>query len=289
MQQVPSVYHRKIGDILVTALCDGYLDTNYEIFQGISPAEGEYLMKEARLVSPPRITVNAFLIRFQGRIALIEAGSGNTMGPTLGHLPENIRAAGVALESIEAVLLTHMHPDHSNGLTESTGARVFPNAEIFLSERELNHWLDDGEMARVPERKKERYFRAARRQIAAYEGQLRPFSHRGREVFPGVMAEPIPGHTPGHTAYIIASGNESLIIWGDTVHVPTIQIQKPDVTLDFDSDPDAARAMRRRLFERVSADGMLVAGMHLDFPGFGYLSRHGDGYRYHPEPWKPLL
>lgn len=287
MRQVASVYHRPIGDILVTAVSDGHLDTSFEILQGITPEEGERMMDEARLPSPPRIAVNAFLVRHKGRTALIETGSGDSMGPSLGHLMDNIRAAGVAPEAIDTVLLTHMHPDHSNGLTGPGGERNFPGAEILLHEKELRHWTDDAEMARAPERKKERYFRAARRHIAAYERQLRPFE--SGEVFPGVTAMSIAGHTPGHTAYVIAAGDESLMIWGDIVHVPNIQIQRPEVTLDFDSDAGAAAAMRRRVFDMAASDRMLVGGMHLDFPGFGYVGRQGDGYRYFPEPWKPLL
>ncbi|OHZ00439.1 MBL fold metallo-hydrolase [Salinicola sp. MIT1003] len=287
MKQVASVYHRKVGNILVSAICDGYLDTSYGIFQGITPQEGEKLMADACLLSPPRISVNAYLVRCQGRVALIETGSGNSMGLTLGYLADNIRAAGLALEDIEKVLLTHMHPDHSNGLTTDEGARIYPNAEIALHEDEFRHWTSDAEMARVELRKQDRYFRAARKHLQAYKDQLSLFTEG--EVFPGVMAMPIAGHTPGHTAYLIASGNDALMIWGDLVHVPNIQLTRPDVTLDFDSDPQAACTTRKRILDMVAADQLLVGGMHLDFPGFGHISREGAGYRFHPEPWKPLI
>lgn len=288
MQQVPSIYHHQVGEITVTAICDGYLDTNYEIFHGITPEEGDAHMRSAYLQSPPRISVNSYLVRSKGRIALIEAGAGHTMGATLGFLPAHLAAAGVNINDIETVLLTHMHPDHSNGLTDADGSRVFPASEIALADAEMRHWQDDSAMAAAPERKRERYFRAAREQLRAYGDQLRPFTGTG-EVFPGITPVPSAGHTPGHTAYLVADGDDSLLIWGDTVHVPHIQIRFPHVTLDFDSDEAAAAAMRRRLLEIAVTEETLVGGMHLDFPGFGHIGREDDGYRFFAAPWNPIL
>jgi hypothetical protein len=112
---------------------------------------------------------------------------------------------------------------------------------------------------------------------------------RGGEVFSGVTAVPIPGHTPGHTAYRISDGSDSLFIWGDTVHVPEIQVRRPEVTLDFDSDPDASAAMRRRIFDMAVSERLLIAGMHVHFPGFAHVVRRGDGYELVPEAWQVSL
>ena len=105
------------------------------------------------------------------------------------------------------------------------------------------------------------------------------------EVFPGVTSVPLHGHTPGHSGYMISSGNESLLIWGDIVHVPDIQIPRPEVTIEFDTDPHAAAATRKRLLDQVTTDRQLVAGMHMHFPGFAHVTRDDDGYRMVPEPW----
>ncbi len=285
--QVPGVYRRRIGDILVTALCDGYLDADPSVLRNIAPDQVQAVLREGFRPFPPRIAVNAFLVQAKGRTALIETGSGDTMGPTLGHLVANMRAAGVAPEHVEAVLLTHMHPDHSNGLRAPGGGRVFPNAELVFHEAEWRHWQDDAAMAAAPERKRVRYFQAARHQVEPYLNQLRPIT--GGAVFPGVTAVPIPGHTPGHTAFLVADGPDSLLIWGDTVHIPEIQTRHPEVTLDFDTDPDAAAATRRRLFDQVATDRMLVGGMHIHFPAFAHLARHGEGYALVPEAWSPAM
>jgi glyoxylase-like metal-dependent hydrolase (beta-lactamase superfamily II) len=121
-------------------------------------------------------------------------------------------------------------------------------------------------MGKVDERSRQLYFQAGREQVAPYKDRTRLF--RQGEVFPGVTAVPSLGHTPGHTAYLIASGNDQLMIWGDTVHVPEVQTAFPEAGMAFDTDLAAAAASRKRMFDRVSADGILIAGMHLHFPAF---------------------
>jgi glyoxylase-like metal-dependent hydrolase (beta-lactamase superfamily II) len=105
------------------------------------------------------------------------------------------------------------------------------------------------------------------------------------EVSPGVTSMPLHGHTPGHSGYMIASGNDSLLIWGDIVHVPDIQIPRPEVTIEFDTDPPAAAATRKRVLDMVTKDRQLVAGMHMHFPGFAHVVKRGDEYMMLPEPW----
>jgi glyoxylase-like metal-dependent hydrolase (beta-lactamase superfamily II) len=191
-------------------------------------------------------------------------------------------------KSIETVLLTHMHPDHSAGLTDmSNGQLLFPNAELVMHENELAHWFDDGAMAKADERSAKLYFLSGREQVAPYTNRTRLF--REGEVFPGVTAVPSLGHTPGHTAYLIASGNDQLMIWGDTVHVPEVQTAFPKAGMAFDTDLAAAAAARKRMFDRVSADGILIAGMHLHFPAFSRLARRGDAYALYPEAWVHTL
>jgi len=186
------------------------------------------------------------------------------------------------------VLLTHMHPDHSAGLTDMTnGQLLFPDAELVMHENELAHWFDDGAMAKVDERSAQLYFLAGREQVAPYKNRTRLF--RDGEVFPGVTAVPSLGHTPGHTAYLIASGNDQLMIWGDTVHVPEVQTAFPEAGMAFDTDLAAAAAARKRMFDRVSTDGILIAGMHLHFPAFSRLARRGDAYALYPEAWVHAL
>jgi glyoxylase-like metal-dependent hydrolase (beta-lactamase superfamily II) len=286
-KQIPGVYHRRIGDVVVTALSDGTLERTHEMMRDVTAEATQRHLADAFRPAIV-ISVNAFLVYSANRLALIETGSGNYLGPTAGHLHVSLAAAGVAPGEIEAILLTHMHPDHSAGLTNlATGERNFPNAELVVHENEPRHWSDDAAMARGNERERRLFFQQAREQMAPYHDRMRLF--RAGEVFPGVTAVPSHGHTPGHTAFRIASGNEQLLIWGDTVHIPEVQVPRPDVTVVVDTDPAAAAAARRRMFDMAASDRLLVTGMHLHFPGFGHISRRGDGFAFLPEAWQQTL
>lgn len=286
-QQIPGVYHRRIGDIIVTAISDGFLDGSIEVLRNISQDAARQILT-ASFRPARRTAVNAFLIYSAGRLALVDTGSGNYLLPTAGKVMANIKAAGVDPAGIDTVLLTHMHPDHSAGLTDmTTGKRYYPNAELAMHESEPAHWFDDTKMAKGNEREKKAFFQAGREQVTPYKDRWRLF--RGGEVFPGVTAIPRPGHTPGHTNFMINSGKEQLLIWGDTVHVPEIQTARPEVCMDFDTDKDLAADSRRKVFDMVETDRLLVTGMHLHFPGFSHLVRDGSGYRLIPAAWEHAL
>ena len=272
-QQIPGVYHRKIGDILVTSISDGYIDGTLDVMRNVDLARARQILTDA--FRPARRTsVNTFLIRSNGRMALIDTGSAHYMGSAAGFVQRNLAAAGIDAKAIDTVLLTHMHPDHSAGLTDmSTGALLFPNAELVMHENEPAHWFDDAALAKADERAAKLFFQAGREQVAPYKKQTRLFKQG--EVFPGVTAIPSHGHTPGHTAFLISSGSEQLMIWGDTVHVPEVQTAIPEAGMAFDTDLAMAAAARKR--------------MHLHFPGFARLARRGDAYALYPEAWVHAL
>ncbi|MGH7153480.1 MAG: MBL fold metallo-hydrolase, partial [Acetobacteraceae bacterium] len=124
--QVPGVYHRRIGDVVVTAFSDGYSDGPVDVLHGIAPAEATRML-DAAFRPGRRISINCFAIRSAGRVALIDTGSGSYLGPTAGNLRQNLTAAGINPADVELVLLTHMHPDHSSGLTDpATSHCLFP-------------------------------------------------------------------------------------------------------------------------------------------------------------------
>jgi len=285
--QIPGIYHRRIGDIVVTALSDGVFTTDREMTRNLRPDDLSKALKGAYR-DGLFFSVNAYLIRSGGKVALIDTGSGTYLGPDLGLLAANLELAGVAQDEIDSILLTHMHPDHSAGLTHRETRELFyPNAELVVHENEPKHWYDDGKMEGATDLYKTMHFQWAREQTRPYHNRMRTFTDG--EVFPGVTAVNAHGHTPGHTAYLIESGGESLLIWGDTIHIPEVQFAHPEITMQPDTDPDAAVVTRRRLLDMASQERLLVAGMHLHFPGFGHVARDGDAYRFHPEAWRQSL
>jgi glyoxylase-like metal-dependent hydrolase (beta-lactamase superfamily II) len=287
LQQIPGIYHRKVGDIVVTAVSDGYVDGNLDLLKNVDVDQARKILVDAyRPVR--RVSINAFLVHTKDVSVLIDTGTGGSLGATNGWIARNLGAAGVDAKNVGAVLLTHMHPDHSAGLTDTrTGKPIFPNAELVMREAELRYWLDDGELARAPNDRAKSMFAHSRAHIAPYKSRTRLFSEG--EVVPGVTAIPIPGHTPGHTGYMISSGGQQLLIWGDVVHVPEVQVALPDTGTSFDVDYEMARTSRKRVLDQVASDRLTVAGMHLHFPGFYHVARQGDGYFLHAEAWQHAL
>lgn len=285
-KQMPGVYRRPIGDALVTVINDGFLDISFEILRGVSLDEMRACMSDAFRPGPPRLTVNAFVIETSQHTILIDTGGGSTTIYSMGLLIENLRAAGFSPDSFDAVLLTHIHPDHSNGLLGAAGEALFPRAEIMVHEDEIAFWSGPAQGDAAPAAAKP-YIGFARALFAAYGDQLRPT--RGGEVLSGITLLPLPGHTPGHSGYRLDSAGESLVIWGDTVHVPEIQVPYPIVTSEYDVDEGLAAENRLRIFRMVAQEGLLVAGMHLHIPAFAHLVPRGQSFRLIPESWAVAL
>ena len=281
--QSPGCYHRMVGDILVSSISDGYLSGDVEVLRNINPADAARILSDQFRPSR-RTSVNCFLVFSAGRIALIDAGCGTYMQPSAGRLFENLAAMGLGPSDIDTVLLTHMHPDHVGGLSiVETGARRFPNAEVWIHEKELTYWHDEAALA-AAKGLQTYFFEVARNQIAPYKSDaLRLFNEE--EVFPGVHAVESVGHTPGHCAFLIECSDEQVLVWGDTIHVQEVQIARPDVGISFDSDVRMAAESRKRLFQRIASEEILAAGMHVHFPGFGRLRSWGDGFELYQEAW----
>jgi glyoxylase-like metal-dependent hydrolase (beta-lactamase superfamily II) len=270
---------RKVGDFTVTAVSDGPYRGSLDAIVGVERADVERLTG-VKTGDPLWLDVNSFLIRDGRRLMLSDAGSGPALQPTLGKLPENLRAAGAAPDDIDIILLTHLHSDHSFGLVDQAGRAVFPKAELVVHEIEAAFWLDREVQPGDPERVRNNSA-AQRRVTAPYRDRIRRV--KDGEVLPGITAVRRPGHTPGHTNWLIQSRGERLLLWGDIVHVAAVQVPRLDAALIFDVDQDLARATRRQVFDWVADERVTVAGAHLPFPGFGSLERAGQGFQYRSE------
>lgn len=265
---------QQIGDLTVTAVSDGYLHASFDFLANIDPADAARMQENAGITDHTSIHINCYLVRGGGRTILIDAGAGG-FKQWGGRLTANLLLAGIHPYQIDAILLTHAHPDHVGGLKDASGEAVFPNAELVVHHREVAFWEDDGNLSRAPERARGNFL-VARQAFEGYRDRLRTFD--GDEVLSGLTAVPLPGHTAGHTGYRIDSGNKSLLIWGDIVHFPQIQVPRPDVSIAFDQDAHLAADTRSRLLDLVSSDRLPVAGMHLGELGFAYIKRDGENY-----------
>ncbi|CAO3437330.1 MBL fold metallo-hydrolase [Azospirillum endophyticum] len=259
-----------VGEFQVSILLDGCISGSFGLIDGIDADDARRQELAAGRPEPPVISVNAFLIQRGGRSILVDAGCGDSYGPNLGRIDGHLATLGVTPEAIDAVLLTHLHGDHANGLFTEAGTRRFPNATLVMHEAEPAFWRDDALVAAAPPRAVGAV-KTARNVLDLYRGQLH--LARGGEVSPGISMLPEPGHTPGHCGWLLTSGREQLLIWGDIVHLPGIQFARPEAGMVFDVDRDSAEATRRRIFDLAAADRLAVAGMHLDFPAFGHVER----------------
>jgi glyoxylase-like metal-dependent hydrolase (beta-lactamase superfamily II) len=279
-----SPIHWQVGEATLTTLSDGYFQIPLEHLIVNAPMEKVLELQHSALrTNAPRLDVNAYLVRspHHGPV-LIDTGGGSKLMASLGKLPSALKAAGVSLESVETVLLTHLHSDHCGGLVDAHGEGSFPNAELVLHRAEAAFWLES-DLDKVPDRQT---FEFVRHMLAPYAKRTR--LSEGGEVVPGVQAVPLPGHTPGHTGYRIGSGPSSVFIWGDIVHVPAVQSALPEAGTAMDVDPELAVVTRRQTFKQVAEETSFIAGMHLEFPGVAQLIADGEGYRFVPAQWIAL-
>lgn len=265
-----------VGDFQVIALCDGHVDFDISRFVGVDLAEAAPVAEphgvDARDLA---VSVNAFAIRAPGKVYLVDAGNGTIRGPGLGHLIRALAGAGIRPEDVDAMLMTHMHGDHAAGLYDGERS-VFPNAELIVSQAERAFWSAPEKLDELQRGQLE----IANRGFVTHAGRT-TLANPGAEVVPGITMVALPGHTPGHVGYRIDAA-DPMLIWGDVVHVPALQMVRPEWYFRFDVDPDTAIATRRRILAEAAAEGYRVTGAHVPFPGFARIERSGDAFAYHP-------
>jgi glyoxylase-like metal-dependent hydrolase (beta-lactamase superfamily II) len=288
--QVPGYYRMQLGQFEITALYDGRIELDTQLLKNVQPGDLDRLLKRFFVGNPKMATsVNAYLINTGPHLVLVDAGAGKLFGDGLGHIAENIKAAGYDPSQVDTILITHMHGDHIGGLNDAEGKPVYPNANIFVAKAESDFWLSEENAEKAPDEQK-RFFNMARDISSQYlaNGKWQTFVPGGEWV-PGIRAMDAKGHTPGHTAYVIGSDKQKLVIWGDVVHAYAVQFAKPGTSIDFDIDRKQAVMTRCALMKTLAADGSWIAGMHLPFPGLGHIRAEGQGsYAWVPIEFEPL-
>lgn len=295
-KQAAGFYRYKLGSFEITVVTDGInritlpdtMVVNATKAQ-VNEALAAAFMEKDVFVGP----YNPIVVNTGSRLALIDTGTSeaafiSTKGVS-GQLMNNLVAAGIDFKAIDTVIISHYHGDHVNGLLKADGSLAFPNAEVLVPAVEHKYWMDDGEMSRAPKGRVETNFKNIRRVFnAEVIKRLRTYEW-GKEVIPGITAVDTSGHTVGHTAHILSSGNGRVFVQGDLTHVPYLFARNPGWHAFYDQDPVAAEAMRRKIYDMLVAERMMVQGFHYPFPSLAHVEKTGHGYREIPVPWNPTI
>jgi glyoxylase-like metal-dependent hydrolase (beta-lactamase superfamily II) len=288
--QVPGYYRQAVGDTVVTALYDGYIDIDSKLLHGLRTQDIQRLIARMFIAHDKgtQTAVNGFLVHTGDRLVLVDTGAAQCFGPTLGKVVDNIRAAGYTPEDVDTVLLTHMHADHLCGLLGADGKAAFTKATVWASKADADFWLNQQTADAAPEGTR-LLFKMARDAIAPYTaaGNFKTFE-AGTQVVPGIEALATPGHTPGHSSYLLTSRGQHMLVWGDIVHSHAVQFVHPEVSIEFDTDQKRAIASRKAILQRAAQNAWWVAGAHLPFPGLGHVRKDAQGYAWVPAEFGPI-
>lgn len=286
-KQVPGFYRMMHGQFEITALFDGVLEVDTALMSNASGTELQQLLAKHYIDgNKVQMAVNMYLVNTGEHLVLIDAGCGTLFGPQRGRLVANLEAAGYRPEQVDTILLTHMHGDHAGGLADADGRMLFPRATVYVNRQESDFWLSAKEAGNAKTPFMKHAFRMAQSSAAPYRtaGKWRTFNHKD-EVVPGIRAITTAGHTPGHTMFVVRSGDARFFVLGDVVISYDVQFARPDVALEFDVDPKQATLTRYKVFNLADKYKWMTAGAHLPYPGIGRIHSNGDG----TYGWEPVM
>jgi glyoxylase-like metal-dependent hydrolase (beta-lactamase superfamily II) len=294
-KQAPGFYRYKVGSYELTAVTDGVNARAFPDNFILNATKDEVnAALTAAYLEPDKIAVpySPLVVNTGSKLVVIDTGTGEKnfeqSKGAAGQFQRNLAASGIAREVVDVVIISHFHGDHVNGLLMADNSPAFPNAEILVPEVEWNFWMDDGEMSRASPGRMQDLFKNNRRVFDALQREVTPYAWN-KEIAPGITAVATPGHSPGHTSYVIASGSSTVFVQSDVTNVPFLFARHPGWHAAFDQDPDMAEATRRKTYDMLSADKLLVQGFHFPFPGAAHVEKDGNGYRVIPVPWNPVL
>lgn len=286
--QAPGFYRMMLGDWQITAVSDGTVVIDSEkLLTHIDHATLSKRMADQAMTPQTETSVNAYVINTGKQLILVDSGAGPLFGKAGGHLLENLRAAGIAPEQIDTVLLTHIHADHSGGV-QHDGKPAFPNATVRVDQRDVDFWLNPAHESDVEQSQRHTFAESARSLRPVIDaGKLKPFTAPA-EIIAGIEALPAGGHTPGSVIYKVSRGGETMLLWGDIIHVQAVQMPQPDVAIHFDVDQAKAVERRKATLAMAARENVWIASAHIAFPGIGKVKKAGEGYRWVPVNYSSL-
>jgi glyoxylase-like metal-dependent hydrolase (beta-lactamase superfamily II) len=281
-----------LGTFECLAISDGALNYPLESFFANVPREDVQAALRQQHVPIEQITTpyTCFLVKTGQHTVLIDTGAGNIgtqaakLFPSVDHattitgtLLENMQAAGISPADVDIVVITHAHPDHISGTLDSSGQLVFPNAQYFIHEDEWEFWMSEAAATSAPAA----MVTVARHNLTPLEQQLTRIAD-GFEILPGIRVIATPGHTPGHIALAITSGDQHVLHISDVVLSP-LHLEHPTWRPVFDMLPEQAAVSKQRIFDLAAEQHALVFAHHfLPFPNVGYIRKAGEGWYWQP-------
>jgi len=286
-----AAYHRfRLGDATAYVLSDGYLDVPVQpMLATEAPPAAVAEVLAAHFQTPQaQLPFNVLLVHLRNEWLLFDAGAGGFSAPTIGRLLPVMAAVGVTPEQISAIFISHAHPDHVGGLIDAQSGRLlFPQAKHFIHRREYEYWTGpspDVSGLRLPKEMITGSLKTAQTVLGAAKRKLE-FVAPGDKLVEGVELIDAPGHTPGHLAFAITSGNEQLLHIVDAAHHEVLMFAHLDWTMAGDSVPAQASATRKQLFDRAAADRCRIFAAHFAYPALGYVRKSDTGYEFVHDRW----
>jgi len=294
--QAPGYYRYKVGSFECTSINDGARSFPMpDTFVKNVPKEEALAAAEAAYMPKGMVTVpfNPQLINTGSKLVLIDCGNGvANLEPSkgaVGRTLQNLAAAGVDAKSVDIVLMSHLHPDHTNGIRAADGSMAFPNAEIMVPAKDWEFWMSEDNAAKAESNAMmKNYFANVKKIYAGIENKVTKYDW-DKEIVPGITSIATPGHTPGHTSFAVVSGNSRVLIQSDVTNIPEFFLRNPDWHVAYDVDPIAAQATRHKFYDMASSEKALVVGFHFTFPSIGYVEKDGSKYRLVPVAWNPVI
>jgi glyoxylase-like metal-dependent hydrolase (beta-lactamase superfamily II) len=294
-KQAAGYYRYKVGDYEITVVTDGATTTpladNFVINtkkDDVNAALAAAFMEKDKI----RIRYSPIVVNTGSKLIVMDTGTGEAnferSKGAAGQFQDNLKAAGIDRNAVDTVVISHFHGDHINGLLTADDKPSFANAEIMVPSAEWKYWMDDGEMSRAPAGRIADQFKNARRVFDALNRKVTQYD-AGKDVAPGITSVATYGHSPGHTSYVVSSGAGKLYVQADVTNLPQLFVRNPGWHAFFDHDPKMAEETRRKVYDMLAAEKMMVQGFHFPFPAVAYIEKVGTGYREIPVAWNPNI